>query len=250
MITIKKCRICQSPKLKEIINLGEMALTGVFPSKPCKMKKYPIILIECKKCKLVQLKHQFNKITLFGDNYGYRSGLNKSMVVHLNEIVRNIEKRVKITDADVVMDIGSNDGTLLKAYKYGQRMGYEPIIKFHKYYPKNIQVWPYFFPESTPLFKCKVITSIAMFYDLKDPLKFMMAIKNCLEPNGIWVFEVAHWPTTVKNTSYDTICHEHACYYDFPQIDYMCKKVGLKIIEVTYNDTNGGSFCVTVQKKS
>lgn len=250
MIEINKCRIGHKASFKTIIDLGEQALTGVFPSTPLKMKKYPLILVKCSYCGLVQLKNEFDKKILFGDTYGYRSGLNQSMVNHLQGIVKKIEKIVNITDDDHVVDIGSNDGTLLKAYKRGMRMGFEPIMKFHQYYNDNIKVWPYFFPESSPFLKCTVITSIAMFYDINDPIRFMKQIYECLSDDGIWVFEVAFWPTTLKNTSYDTICHEHACYYDLPQIKYLCKRSKLQIIDTTYNDTNGGSICVTVRKKS
>lgn len=260
---IKKCRICGNENLKSIINLGNMSLTGVFPQPGETVDCSPLEIVKCfddatdSCCGLVQLKHTYDIKKLYGDNYGYRSGLNSSMVEHLKSIVRNIEKRIKLNSSDLVIDIASNDGTLLSAYpddKNLKLIGIDPTSeKFKGYYPKYIQNIPNFFSARLVKEKigqkAKVITSIAMFYDLEDPTDFVGQIYNILTDDGIWVFEQSYMPTMINNTSYDTICHEHLEYYGLKQIKWLMDRGGFKIIDVELNDANGGSFCVTVAKK-
>jgi hypothetical protein len=205
---------------------------------------------------LVQLKHTCDLEQLYGDNYGYRSGLNSSMVEHLKGLVKEIEKRIQLTPDDLVVDIASNDGTLLSSYpsNLGLRLvGLDPVAhKFKEYYPDRVQYIPDFFSADLVKEKigkqARVITSIAMFYDLEDPVGFVQQIYDTLTEDGIWMFEQSYLPAMIKNTSYDTICHEHLEYYGLKQIKWLMDKVGFKIIDVAFNDSNGGSFCLTVAK--
>ena len=261
---ISKCRICGNKNLDFVLNLGQLALTGIFPKDiNNSVPKAPLQLVKCNEdnqysCGLLQLNHSFDMGQLYGDNYGYRSGLNQSMVNHLYSRVEQIEKIVKLEDGDVIIDIGSNDSTLLRSYKNRKLnfVGIDPTgKKFKKYYPDDVTLIPDFF--SSDLIKskiqdCKVkiVTSIAMFYDLENPVSFMQEIYNILDDNGIWVFEQSYMPTMLEMVAYDTICHEHLEYYGLKQIKWMTDVVGFKIIDVELNDVNGGSFCVTVAKKS
>ena len=193
---IYKCRICKNRNLLSVLNLGLQSFTGIFPKKiNNNIPIGPLELVKCdnlnnNNCGLLQLKHSFDLNQLYGENYGYRSGLNPTMVKHLNNKVDNILKLVSINKGDLIVDIGSNDATLLKAYnniRTNHLVGFDPTgKKFSKYYPKNIKLIPNFF--SYELFKknfgskkAKIITSIAMFYDLEDPLQFMSDIKKCLD---------------------------------------------------------------------
>ena len=193
---------------------------------------------------------------LYGDNYGYRSGLNSSMVYHLNNIVNTIEKKIKLKSNDIVLDIGSNDGTLLKCYKNKNiiKIGIDPTIKkFSKYYPKKIVKIPEFFSaENVKKIigdkKIKVITSIAMFYDLPDPQKFVNDISNMLDDNGVWIAEQSYMPLMIKNNSYDTIMQEHLEYYSIKQFKWLCEKSKLNIVKIEFNETNGGSFRIYAKK--
>ncbi len=261
---IKKCRICGNPNLVSIINLGDQALTGVFPVVGEEIECDPLEIVKCfsdkgeSVCGLVQLKHDYQMEKLYGDNYGYRSGLNKSMINHLGEIVGKIENKVHLSDGDLVIDIASNDGTLLSAYKNKklELLGIDPTSeKFGSYYPEYIKHIPEFFSSEIvkKLYgdkKAKAITSIAMFYDLPDPLRIMREIEEVMDPEGIWVVEQSYMPAMIDNTSYDTICHEHLEYYALKQFQWMAQSVGLKIIDIEFNDTNGASFCLTVAKKN
>ena len=258
---INRCRVCENKKLELVIDLGDQALTGLFPLKNEKVAKGPLTLVRCVKnkknnaCGLLQLLHNYNLSILYGDNYGYRSGLNQSMVSHLETVVEKIKSRVKIKNDDLIIDIASNDGTLLKAYKLKNvdLVGVDPTIKkFKKYYSADIKTIPDFFAAKTIKKRysqrAKVVTSIAMFYDLESPTDFMGEIKEILADDGMWVLEQSYMPRMLENTSYDTICHEHIEYYALGQIKWMADKVGFKIIDVELNDTNGASFCVTLAK--
>ena len=258
---IKKCRICGNSNLDSIINLGNQSLTGIFPkNKTEDVPKFPLELIKCDEnnggCGLLQLKHKGDLSLMYGKDYGYRSGLNKSMVNHLNNIVKKILNICELKENDLIIDIGSNDSTLLRAYPQNLNLvGIDPTgIKFKKYYPEHIDLITDFFPskqlgEKYPNKKAKIITSIAMFYDLEDPLRFMQEVYNNLEEEGIWVFEQSYMPLMIDNLAYDTICHEHLEYYRLQQIKWMADKIGFKIIDVEFNDTNGGSFLVIIAKK-
>lgn len=262
--TINKCRICGNSNLISILNLGEQYLTGVFPKMKDKiLTKGPLELVKCISnakediCGLVQLKHSYDLNEMYGDTYGYRSGLNHSMVKHLQNMVNKISGLVELKSGDIVIDIGSNDATLLKAYpnKNVELYGVDPSAeKFRMHYTDNIKLITDFFP-SKDFFKAlgnkraKVITSISMFYDLEEPLKFVKAVHEVININGIWVFEQSYMPLMLNTNSYDTVCHEHLEYYCMKQIKWMMDTVGFNIIDVEMNTVNGGSFSVMVAKK-
>lgn len=260
---IKSCRICGNSHLTPVLDLGVQALTGVFPRSPNEpVTKGPLELVKCSEdknngCGLLQLRHSYEANEMYGENYGYRSGLNRSMVEHLGARVKKILEHVQLKADDLIIDIGSNDSTLLQAYPDSRLrlVGIDPTgVKFKKYYPKHIELIPDFFSAAVVRkhlghTKAKVISSIAMFYDLESPTDFMRGIIEALDDEGIWVFEQSYMPTMIKTNSFDTICHEHLEYYALKQIKWMVDKVGLKIIDVEFNDINGGSFAVTVAKR-
>ena len=176
---------------------------------------------------------------------------------HLNGIVGKIPGIGQLSAQDIVLDIGSNDGTLLRAYdQHGpQLVGFDPAgNKFKKYYPDHMALISEFFSAKTfqkhfGNKKAKVVTSIAMFYDLESPLDFMAQIAAILDEDGLWIFEQSYMPTMLKMTAYDTICQEHFEYYSLKQIKFMADRAGLNIIHVEFNATNGGSFLVMAAKK-
>lgn len=260
---ISSCRICGNSNLEIVLDLGEQMLTGVFPSiiDPQIATKGPLILVKCFNnqfsCGLLQLGHSYSKEEMYGKNYGYRSGLNKSMVKHLHSKVDRITSMIKLEADDLVIDIGSNDGTTLAAYSHDLNLvGIDPTgLKYCKYYLNHIKLIPDFFSSqliesSFPLKKAKVITSFSMFYDLEDPINFMREIYRILDENGIWVFEQSYLPMMIETNSFDTVCHEHLEFYCLKQIQYMAKKIGFLIIDVEFNNINGGSFSVTMKKNT
>lgn len=253
---ISKCRISDSNSLVTVLSLGEQYLTGVFPkSKDQIVSKGPVDLVWCTESGLLQMKQSFAAEEMYGSNYGYRSGLNQSMVKHLEQKIRTLETFISLNEDDLVVDIGSNDATSLKAYKGNfKKVGIDPsALKFKHFYSQDIALIPDFFTkENFDRFlknkKAKIITSIAMFYDLDKPLEFVKDIESCLADDGIWHFEQSYMPSMLKTNSYDTVCHEHIEYYSLRVVEKMLSQFNLRIIDVQLNSINGGSFAVTACK--
>jgi C-methyltransferase C-terminal domain/Methyltransferase domain len=206
----------------------------------------------CPDSGLLQLAHSYDLDEMYGDNYGYRSGLNQSMVRHLTQKVRELERIADVKPGDTVLDIGSNDATSLKAYSITglHRIGIDPTgEKFRQFYPDDITLVPDFF--STAAFRrsgarpAQIVTSIAMFYDLEDPVSFAREIEQVLAPGGIWHFEQSYMPSMLRMTSYDTVCHEHLEYYSLGVVKRILDAAGLRTLDVKMNAVNGGSFCVS-----
>lgn len=253
---ISKCHLCGSPRLVNVLDLGMQALTGMFP-KPGDddVPAGPLRLCKCEDCDLVQLTDNYDLSRLYGETYGYRSGLNQSMVRHLQQKVARITGMAKLESGDLVVDIGSNDSTLLQAYPDNLTLvGVDPSgPKFKQYYPAHIRLIPDFFSadlvkQAYPGRRAKVITSIAMFYDLEQPQAFVDEIAGLLDDEGLWMFEQSYLPFMLETNSYDTVCHEHLEYYALKQIKYMTDRAGLKIVDIEFNDINGGSFSVMAAK--
>jgi hypothetical protein len=255
---ISHCRIGESKNLISVLNFGHQVLTGVFPKSVSEnITTGPLELVWCPDTGLLQLRHSYEASEMYGQNYGYRSGLNKSMVEHLTNKVAFLEKRVDLQSGDTVLDIGSNDATTLKAYtKTGiQRIGIDPTgSKFSKFYPPEIRLVPDFFSanhyKSISGKPAKIVTSIAMFYDLDEPIEFARQIESILDKDGVWHFEQSYLPAMLRMNSYDTICHEHLEYYSLSVVKRILEAAGMKIIDVFMNAINGGSFAVTAAKKN
>jgi hypothetical protein len=253
---IGNCRIDQSMNLVSVLDLGRQALTGVFPknaSQPVTVG--PLELVWCPSSGLLQLKHSYEASEMYGDNYGYRSGLNQSMVNHLTDKITYLERLFPLNFGDVVVDIGSNDATTLKAYRTSgvRRIGIDPTgKKFADYYPAEITLVPEFFSaltyRSVETGKARIVTSIAMFYDLEAPIDFARQIESILADDGVWHFEQSYMPSMLRLNSYDTVCHEHLEYYSLGVVKKILEQAGLRLVDVVMNAINGGSFAVTAAK--
>lgn len=193
--------------------------------------------------------------TMWGQ-YWYRSGINASMTKELQGIVQEICSRVKLKDHDVWLDIACNDGTLLKAVPNNlNKVGIDPAddtyLQESKKYATVIQ--DYFSMDAWNRSgfgssKAKIITCIAMFYDLDDPRPFIKDMYNILDDNGVAVLQMSYTPLMIKQMAFDNICHEHVYYYDLTSIKKLFENEGFKIVDCALNDTNGGSFRVYFQK--
>jgi NDP-4-keto-2,6-dideoxyhexose 3-C-methyltransferase len=258
--TWTNCRICGNPHLKPIVDLGSQPLSGVFPrpSDPNPTTS-PLNLVRCDMqakpgaCGMVQLLHTAELSEMYGTTYGYYSSISPTMVSHLESKVRALVDFAQPKPGDVVLDIGCNDGTLLNAYGANAgltRIGMDPSAKkFAAHYQPDIRVVYDFFSEKGARSliggkSCKIVTSIAMFYDLDNPIAFMRDIRALLAKDGIWAVELSYLPLLLKQLTYDQICHEHVTYIGLRQMDWMMKQAGFKILDVTFNDLNGGSFYV------
>ncbi len=245
---ITKCRVCNSLNIKIAFSLGNIAHSGIFPSKKnINVPKDHITVMFCKDCSLVQLDRDFNLKYMFGKNYGYRSGINNTMSKHLKSLVNKISKKFFIKKNDYVLDIASNDGTLLNSYdKNIIKVGIDPLVnKFKKNYKKinykisNFFDIKYFIKLKIPKFK--IITAIAVLYDLPKPNKFIKEIKEILDVNGVFIIEVADLHLTLRNNIFDTFCHEHLEYYSFKSLNKLLSKNDLKIFDHEFSSINGGT---------
>jgi hypothetical protein len=262
---IKSCRICGNQELAPVLSMGQQSLTGVFhKTQNAPLTSGPLELVACNTvrnrnaCGLVQLRQTYDLNEMYGQHYGYRSSLNRTMVNHLQAKVSRLLEQYPARPGDLVLDIGSNDGTLLSFYPGNglRRVGIDPTAKkFSGYYPKDVICIPEFFSAS--LFRerfgnkrARIVTSIAMFYDLENPLKFMREVASILEADGVWHFEMSYLPELLRTMGYDTICHEHLEYYALRQIKWMTDRCGLKIVDLKLNRINGGSFGVTAARRS
>ncbi len=241
-----------------VLNLGTQALTGVFPPRlDVKVPELPLELMWSPSSGLVQLSHSANPEEMYGENYGYRSGLNPTMVRHLQRKVQKLEQIVSLSEGDVVVDVGSNDGTLLNSFGGSAitRIGFDPVAdKYRSLYDPEIVVVPTFFSAQelrtiTPS-SVKLLTSIAMFYDLEDPTAFVRDVAEVLSPKGVWHFEQSYLPAMLRTNSYDTICHEHLEYYSLRVVKNLLESHGMKLLDVETNSVNGGSFAVTAALES
>lgn len=262
MISIRtRCRGCASTALTPVLSLGAQVIAGSFGiSKdfPPIARRIPLELVRCDvardqdACGLVQLRHTVPGDLMYAA-YGYRSGLNEAMAAHLAELARDMERRVRLRAGDLVVDIGANDGTLLAAYTVGDVLlyGFEPSdVEPERPLPRVHFIHDYFSARSlrarSPAAQARIVTSIAMFYDLDDPNTFVADVAAILAPDGLWAIELSYLPSMLAQNSFDTICHEHLEYYSLGPLERLLSRHGLAIADVSLNDVNGGSVRVLV----
>jgi 2-polyprenyl-3-methyl-5-hydroxy-6-metoxy-1,4-benzoquinol methylase len=251
------CRVCGSAELTKVIDLGNQFLQGSFvkpgESMPPK-RKIPMVLLRCdptrdeNACGLLQMQHSVPTEILYS-SYWYRSGTNNTMRTHLAGIAAEAEALIQKPNAKV-LDIGCNDGSLLKNYPASfKKYGVDPSDIVEELFDLGNEwnIVKDIFPSKELInnlqdSKLDIITSIAMFYDLEDPIGFTKGIKNILAPEGVWIFEMSYMPMMLKMNSYDTICHEHLEYYSLAVIEYILKKADMKIFNVIESNINGGSI--------
>lgn len=253
-VKTESCRACGGGYFTNLLDLGTQYIIDFVKDRNSENRgQAPLELMLCNSCHLVQLRHTVSADTMFR-KFWYRSGTNEAMVKQLENIALSAMKRAPLDSGSKVLDIGANDGTLLSFYpkNFGiSRYAVDPAGQFvneamaagrcERYTPD------YF---SADLFKgeqFKIITCIAMFYDLDNPLKFLEDIKAVLHPEGVVVIQQNYLMSMLKLGTVDNISHEHLCYYSLTSLTSLLKKAGLRVSDVERNDINGGSFRVYVR---
>ncbi len=250
----KICRVCSSTDLKNVLSLGKLYVSNFVNNKQSGIKE-PLDLIICQKCSLVQLKHNAVDPEKLYRTYWYKSGMNQTMINALKDITQKVERLVKFKKNDIVLDIGANDGTLLRNYSNDSiiKVGFEPALNLiPEAEVETDKIISNFFKKKEfkkhfPKKKAKVITSIAMFYDLEDPNEFVSDIKKCLDNKGIWIIQMAYLPLMLKMNAFDNCCHEHIEYYSLLSLENLLQRHHMEVFDVELNDINGGSFRVYVK---
>ena len=249
--------MCKSVALTKVIDLGEQYITSRFPNYgDWSTPKIAISLSQCNDCFLIQTSQTTAAADMYEHEYGYRSGISNTMRAHLQKYQQEILGKVNLEPDDAVLDIGSNDSTMLQYYDTNlKRIGIDPTGNQFKEYYGKVELIPTYFTKANfqkvyGSTRCKIVSSISMFYDLPDPVQFATDIHDILDDEGIWTCEQSYLLSMLESNSIDTICHEHLEYYAIRQIKEIADRAGFKIIDVSFNDCNGGSSRVYFAKKS
>ena len=257
---ITKCRLCHNKKLTQIYNFGNHYVSNFVQKKNIKKGvKAPLNLVYCKNCQLLQLEHSAPQELMYKKFYWYRSGVTNTMKTALKDIFLNIKKMSIMKKGDTILDIGANDGTLLKYFKNEgfTTIGCEPaknltkeLMRNSKFVINNFWNFKYLnnILKKNKLKKPKVITAIGMFYDLEDPSKFISDAAKSLDDNGVFIAQLMCLDSMIKKNDLGNICHEHLEFYSYPSLKYLFEKNGLKIMKIDENEINGGSYRIFSKK--
>ena len=240
------CRSCQSSRIIDVLQLGNQYLSDFIDKNDPKPLQYPLNLVLCKDCSLVQLRETTPAQVLYTDHYGYRSGINQTMRDQLKEIVDRACERVNLEKGDIVVSIGENDGTLISNFPDDViKVAYEPVKKFANDLEDKADyvISDYFSAKNYPkIKKAKIITAISMFYDLDDPNSFVQDLVSILDEKGIIVIQQNYLLKMLQQNAFDNIVHEHLEYYSLTSLEKLLNRHGLEVFDVETNDINGGSF--------
>ena len=257
MITRTTCRVCNSP-FDSVLSLGEQYVSNFLPPTEDDGIKAPLELVLCRRCSLLQLRHTVPCNSMY-QNYWYRSGTNQTMRDALADIAHTAELMMLLYTGDAVLDIGCNDGTLLASYKTPGifRIGFDPAENLAPLSQKvaDVVVTDFFTAESflsnpdVKHYRPNIVTSIAMFYDLEDPNKFVADVKKVMHPEGVWIIQMSYLPLMLKQHDLGNICHEHLEYYSLRSLEHLLNRHDLVVADVQTNDVNGGSFRVFVRNR-
>jgi NDP-4-keto-2,6-dideoxyhexose 3-C-methyltransferase len=242
------CRACGAHDLLMVLSLGEQYVVGFVRHRDELLPRAPLDLAICQGCGLLQLKHTVAPDLMWRD-YFYRSGINQTMRDALESVVDN---GLQYHHEGIWVDIGANDGTLLaRVPTEFTRVAFEPARNLQPLLQEHadVVVNDYFGPHpAIDHSQCQVITSCAMFYDLDDPNPFVNAVAHALAEDGVWINQLSDAPGMIRLNAWDAICHEHVCYYDLETLGRLYARHGLKIVDVSYNQVNGGSMRVIAQR--
>lgn len=245
------CRLCGGSALDQVVDLGAQALGSIFPrAHESDPPKAPLVLVRCMGCGLVQLRYTVSRSSLYTYDYGYCSGINSTMREHLQELADWAERRVALRPGDIVLDVGCNDGTLLKSFRRPglRRIGIDMIAgKFSNQVPPDVLLWESAFSAASWAAACKgekarLVATISVFYGLEAPNETVAAIASALAPDGVWIIEQAYLWAMLHRCAYDAICHEHIAYYGLAQIEALAAANGLRVFDAALTPCNGGSL--------
>jgi len=254
----RNCRI-SGKETKRVFTLGDIYMSDFVPkdSKDYEKNKCELALNLCEESGLLQLETTIPQDKMYG-KYWYRSGINETMKRELKDVADKSMSSIRYKKGDIFLDIACNDGTMFDYISDDFiKIGIDPCDD--SYYSESskradLVIQDYFSSKAYKESKygnqkAKIITTIAMFYDLEDPINFSNQVKEILDDDGLWVIQLSYTPLMLEQLAFDNICHEHICYYSLSSMKYLMDKVGFDIVDCTLNDVNGGSFRVYLMKK-
>jgi NDP-4-keto-2,6-dideoxyhexose 3-C-methyltransferase len=250
----KHCRLCGSDNLRPLLDLGSQYVVDFVPSIDTSLLRAPLVLLKCGECRLVQLEHSVDKERLFR-KFWYRSNVNEQMRAALRSVVGMAEAVADVKNGDTVLDIGANDGTLLGWYPGVVRtVGIDPcgelVEEGLKQKRMAIGIKTFFSKQAVQAYgPYKVITAIAMFYDLADPIAFLQECGEVLRKDGVLIVQMNYLTTMLENCAVDNVCHEHLTYFCMQTMKQAADRAGLECVGAEQNELNGGSFRVYMTHK-
>jgi hypothetical protein len=243
---------------EKLLDLGNLYVSDFVesPEESQKRKKYPLDLVYSPRLMCPVLSHQPPSEMMWG-KYWYRSSVNPLMRSALADVVADVQSHLDLVPNDIWLDIASNDGTLLSFVREDViRVGIDPAEgQIHEECRSKAHhvVLDYFSKESYESIglkrKAKIITCIAMFYDLQDPYTFVSDVEKCLDDEGLVVIQLSYTPLMVKQMAFDNIVSEHYAYHSLLSVEKIWGECGFSIVDVQVNDVNGGSIRVALRKK-
>lgn len=258
MITRNTCRVCEGA-IEPILSLGVHYVSDFIEPGAPDGTKAPLELVLCRRCRLLQLKHTVSGDAMYR-NYWYRSGTNRTMRVALADIANKAEQLAHLKADDAVLDIGCNDGTLLASFKTGGifKIGFDPARNLAQYSRKIADSLTVSYFESGPFLanpdlatrRPKVVTSIAMFYDLEDPNTFVADVKKVMHRDGLWIVQMSYLPLMLRTNDLANVCHEHLEYYSLQSFEYLLHRHDFEVVDMELNDVNGGSVRAYIRNRN
>jgi hypothetical protein len=252
------CRICGHDQLTPLYNFGDQYISNfVAPGHAYDGEKCPLELVYCPECTLVQNPHTAPQELLYSGHYWYRSGVTATMRTALADVVRDAMSQVDLQPMDVVLDIGSNDGTLLGFYPDNLcRVGVEPAKNLASEPQEKVDVlindfWSadaYY--DKIMLTQAKVITACGMFYDLEDPNQFIEDVSLVLHPEGVFVAQLMCLKNMINCNDIGNMAHEHLEFYTLHSLAVLLRRHNLMIYDVTTNAVNGESYRISIRHAS
>lgn len=245
-----QCRACDLSELEPVFSLGRQSLSGfLLPNQ--KPRFGPLDLVLCRNCSLVQLAHTYPG-EWFYEWYGYRSGTNAMMVESLRELARGVAEMANLIPGDGVLDIGSNDGTLLRQFTMPLRLvGIDPVKNLGPTAEQGLHTFinDYFSAKALASHveehgRFRAVIASAMFYELEYPVAFLRDVRSILEESGIIAIQMNYLPSMIERNGYDNIVHEHQTYFSLTTLIPVLEAGGFGAIDVSTNAVNGGSFLV------
>jgi hypothetical protein len=259
-VPVERCQVCGHKDLESIIFIDYLPPVNTMPpvgSRPAEQPAYPAEVLRCPRCELVQLGLVVDPNILFPPEYPYTSGTTKILRENFAELYREVMATYPIAKEDLVVDIGSNDGTLLGNFKDGGHrvLGIEPTDAGKIAQKKGITTMTSFFTgvaakNAVKKFgKARIVTAANVFAHIENPSDVVKNIVSMLDRDGIFISESHYWVALLETLQYDTIYHEHLRYYSLTALKYLLEMHGLEVIRAKRIPTHGGSIRVYAARK-
>ena len=252
MSKLTKCRICKNKDLIKIFSLGSQPLANNLLDKPQEVKKYPLNLVQCSHCSLIQLDYVVDRRKMY-TNYLYIPSVSKTHLQHFEKLAGLLILELSLRSKSLVVDIGSNDGSLLKYFqKYGMRViGVEPARNIKADVPTVRE----FFKKSIAKQivnsegKAKLITATNVFAHIDDLHYFLEALDTLLDDDGVFFAQFPDIRNLLKENQFDTIYHEHLSYFKHESLSHLFTNTPFEIFRIDTTPVHGGSMQIYVRRR-